>query len=67
MALKEFISFRLSREEHAAVKAAAWRNAGTDGSRAFQLKDCPEVGPLAAMARALHTLKPTREFWGAVG
>jgi hypothetical protein len=42
---------------NAAIKAAAWRNAGTDGSRAFQLKDCPEVGPLAAMTRALHALK----------
>lgn len=39
---------------NAAVKAARWRSAGTDGSRAFQLKDCPEVGPLAAAARALH-------------
>lgn len=52
---------------NAAVKAAAWRNAGTDGSRAFQLKDCPEAGPLAAMTRALYSLKPTREFWGAIG
>jgi hypothetical protein len=50
---------------NAAIKAAMWRPAGTDGSRAFQLKNCPEVGPLAAMARALHALKPTREFWGA--
>ena len=39
---------------NAAVKAAAWRAAGTDGSRGFQLKDRPEVGPLAAMTRALH-------------
>lgn len=52
---------------NAAIKAATWRNAGTDGSRAFQLKDCPDVGPLAAMARAFYALKPTREFWGAVG
>jgi len=43
---------------NAAVKAAMWRNAGTDGSRAFQLKDCPEAGPLAAMTRALHALRP---------
>jgi hypothetical protein len=37
-----------------AVKAAKWRAAGADGSRAFQLKDSPEVGPLAAVTRALH-------------
>jgi len=52
---------------NAAVKAASWRTSGTDGSRAFQLKDCPEAGPLAAMTRALYALKPTREFWGAFG
>ena len=28
-----------------AVKAAKWRSAGTGGERAFQLRDCPEVGP----------------------
>jgi hypothetical protein len=39
-----------------AVKAAKWRNAGTGAQRAFQLTDCPEVGPLAAAARALHVL-----------
>jgi hypothetical protein len=39
-----------------AVKAARWRNAGTGAERAFQLTDCPEVGPLAAAARALHVL-----------
>jgi hypothetical protein len=37
-----------------AVKASKWRTAGVDGSRAFQLKESPEVGPLAAVARALH-------------
>lgn len=36
-----------------AVKAVKWRSAGTDGSRAFLLKGCPEVGPLAAATRAL--------------
>ena len=41
---------------NAAVKAARWRSAGTQGERAFQLKDCPEVGPLAAAVRALHGL-----------
>lgn len=39
-----------------AVKAAKWRSAGTGGERAFQLKDFPEVGPLAAVVRALHGL-----------
>jgi hypothetical protein len=41
---------------NAAVKAAKWRSAGADGSRAFQLKDFPQVGPLAAATRALHGL-----------
>ena len=36
-----------------AVKAAKWRSAGTGGERAFQLKDFPEVGPLAAVVRAV--------------
>jgi hypothetical protein len=36
-----------------AVKVAKWRSAGTSGERAFQLKDFPEVGPLAAVVRAL--------------
>lgn len=39
-----------------AVKAARWRSAGATGERAFQLKDCPEVGPLAAVVRAIHGL-----------
>jgi hypothetical protein len=38
---------------NAAVKAARWRSAGTGGERAFQLKDFPEVGPLAAVVRAV--------------
>lgn len=37
-----------------AVKSARWRTSGTDGSRAFRLKDSPEVGPLAAVTRAVH-------------
>lgn len=41
---------------NAAVKAARWRSAGTDGARAFQLKDFPQVGPLAAAVRAMHGL-----------
>jgi hypothetical protein len=39
-----------------AVKVARWRSAGTGGERAFQLRDCPEAGPLAAAARAVHVL-----------
>ena len=39
-----------------AVKAAKWRSAGATGERAFKLKDSPEVGPLAAVARAVHGL-----------
>ena len=39
-----------------AVKAAVWRAAGTDGSRAFLLRGKPEVGPLAAVVRAMHAL-----------
>lgn len=39
-----------------AVKAAQWRSAGAQGERAFRLKDTPEIGPLAAVVRALHGL-----------
>lgn len=45
---------------NAAVKAARWRSAGTSGERAFQLKDAPEIGPLAAATRALHGLSVDR-------
>jgi hypothetical protein len=38
------------------VKVARWRSSGSDGSRAFLLKGCPEVGPLAAAVRALRGL-----------
>lgn len=40
-----------------AVKVAVWRSAGSGGERAFQLRDFPEVGPLAAAARALWGLE----------
>lgn len=43
-----------------AVKSAKWRSAGTSGERAFQLKGCPEVGPLAAAVRAIHGLATDR-------
>lgn len=43
-------------ELNAAVQAARWRKVGTAGERAFQLKDAPTVGPLAAVVRALHGL-----------
>ena len=48
-----------------AVKAARWRSAGATGERAFQLKDCPEVGPLAAVVRAIHglTTRDSRGGW----
>jgi hypothetical protein len=39
-----------------AVKAARWRSAGAYGERAFQLKDFPQVGPLAAVVRAVYGL-----------
>ncbi len=39
-----------------AVKAARWRNATQSAERAIQLKDSPEVAPLAAAIRALHLL-----------
>jgi hypothetical protein len=40
-----------------AVKSAVWRSAGSQAERAFQLKDSPEVGPLAAVARGLWGLE----------
>jgi hypothetical protein len=39
-----------------AVKVAKWRSAGSQSERAFQLKDCPEVGPVAAVARGMWAL-----------
>jgi hypothetical protein len=39
-----------------AVHGAQWRSVGNAGERAFQLKDAPTVGPLAAVVRALHGL-----------
>lgn len=38
------------------VKAARWRPQTTSGERAFVLRDAPEVGPVAAVARALWLL-----------
>lgn len=44
-----------------AVKAAKWRG-GTE--RSFLLAGCPEVGPLAAVVRALHGLTHgSAEVW----
>lgn len=43
-------------ELNQAVRSARWRRFGTAGERAFQLADSPEVGPLAAVVRALHGL-----------
>lgn len=44
------------RELTDAVRAAQWRAVGAAGERAFQLKDMPGIGPLAAGTRALHGL-----------
>jgi hypothetical protein len=44
------------------VKAAHWRSAGTSGERAWQLKDSPEIGPLAAVTRALHGLSNQPDY-----
>jgi hypothetical protein len=43
-------------ELNEAVREAQWRSVGTAGERAFQLKDSPAVGPLAAVVRGLHGL-----------
>jgi hypothetical protein len=37
-----------------AVAVARWRQVGTAGQRAWQLKDAPGIGPLAALTRAVH-------------
>jgi hypothetical protein len=42
-----------------AVGVARWRHVGTAGERAFQLRDSPGVGPLAAVTRAVHGLSTT--------
>jgi hypothetical protein len=39
-----------------AVRVAKFRPSATGGERAFQLKDAPLVGPLAAVVRAVHGL-----------
>jgi hypothetical protein len=44
-----------------AVRAAQWRSVGTAGERAWQLKDVPEIGPLAAATRALWGLSTVTE------
>lgn len=38
------------------VGVARWRSVGTAGERAFQLKNAPGIGPVAAVVRALHGL-----------
>jgi hypothetical protein len=40
-----------------AVRVAKFRPSATGGERAFQLKGAPEVGPLAAVVRAIHGLE----------
>ena len=39
-----------------AVQAATWRTPLSSGERAFQLKAMPQVGPVAAVVRALYGL-----------
>jgi hypothetical protein len=50
-----------------AVRTAKLRSYGTTGEKTIQLKDAPEVGPLAAVVRALHGLQKRREVepWAA--
>jgi hypothetical protein len=50
-----------------AVRVARMRAVGTAGEQVIQLKDAPEVGPLAAVVRALHGLQKRREVepWAA--
>lgn len=50
-----------------AVRVARWRSAGANGEKAFQLKDYPEVGPLAATTRALHGLSTTNSTGWMIG
>jgi aryl-alcohol dehydrogenase-like predicted oxidoreductase len=47
-----------------AVRASRWRNVGTAGERAWQLRDAVGVGPLAAVTRAVHGLSELSEPWG---
>lgn len=49
---------------NASVRLARWRQVGSAGERAFQLKDAPGVGPLAAVTRALGGLlsRPASTF-----
>lgn len=57
------------RELTEAVRGAQWRSVGTAGERAFQLKDRPGVGPLAAVTRALHGLNvrsPEPRYFGSI-
>jgi phage terminase large subunit-like protein len=44
-----------------AVKVAKWRPELQNGQRALLLKDSPEVGPAAAVVRALHALQTHQE------
>lgn len=44
------------------IKAAKWRPQTTSGERAFVLRDAPEVGPVAAVARALWLLGQTPNY-----
>lgn len=54
-------------ELNEAVRAARWRRFGTAGERSLQLADSPEVGPLAAVVRALHGLMAGASVPGSAG
>ena len=48
-------------ELNTSVGGAKWRNVGTAGERAWQLRDAPGIGPLAAVTRALASLQSRPE------
>lgn len=49
-----------------AIRAAKWRPQLQSGERALLLKDAPEVGPAAAVVRALHVItNQPASFFGA--
>jgi hypothetical protein len=49
-----------------AVQGARWRPVGTAGERAWQLKDSPGIGPLAAVTRAVAGLRRAAPSSGPV-
>lgn len=48
------------------ARVARWRSAGAQGERAWLLKGCPGIGPLAAATRAVQAANvPVAEPWAA--